>query len=318
MVPPIEELNALEQDAAAAALAPLFEGAPGFVARLVDNRPYGSYAELLDHALETALTMHEEEQVELLNAHPRIGALPATVSEQSFREQGYDRDAGTTESQQRLDRLNEAYEIRFGFRFVIHVAGRPRSQVAQIMESALLAERDVEKKRALGDVIAIARDRAARSPVGDDCIFCGIVAGEAPASFVHRDDQVSAFMDIQPATPGHLLVVPNAHIERVRDLPRPVGEQLFWIALQLARGLMRSRVGAAGGHPEGTNLFVADGEAAGQEVFHAHLHVVPRWTGDGFVVTAEAYDRPPPSRSELQAQAELVRSAAAVIDEGAG
>jgi 2-oxo-4-hydroxy-4-carboxy-5-ureidoimidazoline decarboxylase len=162
MLPPMEELNALDEPAAAGALAPLFEGAPRFVARLVGGRPYGSYRELLDRALDTALTMREEEQVELLDAHPRIGAPPATVSEQSFREQGYERDAGTTELQQRLDRLNAAYEDRFGFRFVIRVAGRPRSAIVPIIEERLATSRDEEKQRALRDVIAIARDRAAR------------------------------------------------------------------------------------------------------------------------------------------------------------
>jgi OHCU decarboxylase len=162
MLPPIEELNDLDDSSAATALAPLFEGAPRFVGRLVDDRPYGSYGELLDRALDTALTMREEDQVELLDAHPRIGAPPATISEQSFREQGYDRDAGTTESQQRLDRLNAAYEARFGFRFVTFVAGRSREDVAQVMESALSAEREAEKQRALGDVVAIARDRLSR------------------------------------------------------------------------------------------------------------------------------------------------------------
>jgi histidine triad (HIT) family protein len=154
--------------------------------------------------------------------------------------------------------------------------------------------------------------------MADECVFCHIVAGAAPASFVHRDEQVVAFMDIQPATPGHLLVMPIAHVENVRDVPAPVTGRLFSVALQLARGLMHSSLGATGGHPEGTNIWVADGVAAGQEIPHAHVHVVPRWTGDGFAVTAEAYDRSPPSRDELDAQAELVSSAVAANEEGAG
>ncbi len=104
--------------------------------------------------------MPEADQIELLNAHPRIGATPTSVSALSYREQGYDRDHDTAELQARLDRLNDQYETRFGFRFVIFVAGRPRSEIADIMQSRLDADRDEEKRRALTDVVAIARDRA--------------------------------------------------------------------------------------------------------------------------------------------------------------
>jgi 2-oxo-4-hydroxy-4-carboxy--5-ureidoimidazoline (OHCU) decarboxylase len=139
----------------------LFEGAPHFVERLT-AAPADSLEALLSRAERVALAMPEEEQVELLNAHPRIGAPPGSVSPMSFREQGYDRDPGTAELQTRLDRLNDAYEQRFGFRFVIFVAGRPRSEIARIMEAHLTAARDVELRRGLADVIAIARDRAAK------------------------------------------------------------------------------------------------------------------------------------------------------------
>jgi 2-oxo-4-hydroxy-4-carboxy-5-ureidoimidazoline decarboxylase len=143
----------------------LFEGAPRFVDRLA-GQPAGSLDDLLDRAKEIALTMPEDEQVELLGAHPRIGAAPAGISALSHREQGYDREHGTAELQARLDRLNDAYEQRFGFRFVIFVAGRSRSEIAQIMEDHLAADRDAELRRALSDVIAIARDRARRLEEG--------------------------------------------------------------------------------------------------------------------------------------------------------
>ena len=106
--------------------------------------------------------MPEAEQVELLNAHPRIGAAPGSVSALSYREQGYDRDPGTAELQARLDRLNDEYESRFGFRFVVFVAGRPRAAIADVMESHLDSDRQTEKERCLRDVVAIARDRAAK------------------------------------------------------------------------------------------------------------------------------------------------------------
>jgi OHCU decarboxylase len=162
MLPPVEELNALEQEATAAALMPLFEGAPRFVRRLARERPYDSYDALLDNALRVALAMPEEDQIELIDSHPRIGASPATMSALSRAEQANDGTRGSAELQARLDKLNEAYESRFGFRFVVFVAGRPRSAIVPIMERALSAERETEKRRALSDIIAIARDRAAR------------------------------------------------------------------------------------------------------------------------------------------------------------
>jgi 2-oxo-4-hydroxy-4-carboxy--5-ureidoimidazoline (OHCU) decarboxylase len=148
-------------EAAPDELALLFEGAPQFIARLQAVTAADESA-LLDAAREIALTMPEAEQIELLNAHPRIGAAPASVSALSYREQGYDRDPGTEELQARLDGLNIAYEERNGFRFVIFVNGRSRAEIADIMEGLLGAPRDQEKRRALEDVILIARSRLAR------------------------------------------------------------------------------------------------------------------------------------------------------------
>ena len=97
-------------DAFAAAVAPLFEGAPGYVRRLADARPFETEDGLFDAARGVAREMPEPEQVELLNAHPRIGADPATVSTQSRAEQGYDAEAGPDESwiADELAALNEA------------------------------------------------------------------------------------------------------------------------------------------------------------------------------------------------------------------
>ncbi|MBA3628035.1 MAG: 2-oxo-4-hydroxy-4-carboxy-5-ureidoimidazoline decarboxylase [Chloroflexi bacterium] len=186
-IPPIAELDALGATALAKALAPLFEGAPLFAARLGLDRPFGSYGALLERARVVALAMPEAEQIALLDAHPRIGAPPATVSPLSFREQGYDREtrdqpsdsvgdpaartdpaASAEEEPARqqlaieLERLNAAYESRFGFRFVIHVAGRSRADIARVMEELLSAEGQDEKRRALNDVVNIAQDRLVR------------------------------------------------------------------------------------------------------------------------------------------------------------
>jgi len=165
MLPMIEELNALEPRDFASALAGLFEGAPRFCARIADGRPYTDYAHLLERARSIAHEMPADEQIELIDSHPRIGADPRTVSAVSYREQGYDRDTSTAVLQRRLDELNAEYERRFGFRFLVYVAGRPRSEIANLMEGRMSASREQELERALSDVFEIARDRVARLAV---------------------------------------------------------------------------------------------------------------------------------------------------------
>lgn len=109
------------------------------------------------------------------------------------------------------------------------------------------------------------------------CVFCDIVSGQAPSSFVYQDEVAVAFMDIRPVTPGHLLVVPRDHATHLADLDPEVGAYVFRVGMRLAAALRRS-----GLRCEGVNLYLADGEAAGQEVWHVHLHVLPRFQGDGF------------------------------------
>ena len=141
-----------------ATLEMLFENAPHFVDRLAGG-DFASWEDVLTRGGELARTLPTDEQLELIDGHPRIGALPSSVSATSYREQGYDRDPATVELQTRLDALNRAYEQQFGFRYVVFVNGRSRGAVAGLMEEALSAERDVELDRALSDVFSIARHR---------------------------------------------------------------------------------------------------------------------------------------------------------------
>jgi 2-oxo-4-hydroxy-4-carboxy--5-ureidoimidazoline (OHCU) decarboxylase len=157
----VAKLDALPGDAFVAAAAPWFEGAPRFLARLAAARPFGNAETFFGRAEAIALAMPEEEQLELINAHPRLGAPPRTVSADSFREQGYDRE--TTEAIEELGRLNGEYEAQLGFRFCVFVAGRPRSALVPVLRGAIAADRDAEIRRALHDVVAIARDRFERS-----------------------------------------------------------------------------------------------------------------------------------------------------------
>lgn len=137
----------------------LFEGSPGFASRLAALRPFDSYVHLVRVAEGLASSLPKEDQLELIDGHPRIGAKASTVSDMSYREQGYDREPATARLQGRLDALNAEYEARFGFRFVVFVAGRPRHEIADLMESRMSAGREEELGRALSDVFAIARDR---------------------------------------------------------------------------------------------------------------------------------------------------------------
>lgn len=161
--PRIADLDVLPPEPAAHLLGPLFEDAPRFLARLVEQRPFGDDATLIAAAHELVRGIPEDEQLELLNAHPRIGADPASVSDLSHVEQGYSEDAPRQEPwiAEELDALNDAYERIFGFRFVVFVAGRPRSAIVPILETSLRDERVSELRRGLDDVIYIAADRLA-------------------------------------------------------------------------------------------------------------------------------------------------------------
>jgi 2-oxo-4-hydroxy-4-carboxy-5-ureidoimidazoline decarboxylase len=166
----LEALNAAPAAAFATALGPLFESAPRFLARLAAERPFRDWDALFESARAIAEVMPEDEQIELVNAHPRLGAPPASVSALSFREQGYDRGRGEQQPgaaaaadrlAAELDQLNEAYEARFGFRYCVFVAGRSRAELLPDMRVALEAARDAELRRALDAVIDIAAARRA-------------------------------------------------------------------------------------------------------------------------------------------------------------
>ena len=125
-------------------------------------RPFGSVEALFARAREIAHAMPLDEQLELIDAHPRLGAPPASVSALSFEEQGYGGE-GTERAPEaaELDRLNAAYEARFGFRYCVFVAGRSRAALLPGLIAALDADRDAEIARALDAVVDIARDRYA-------------------------------------------------------------------------------------------------------------------------------------------------------------
>ena len=128
------------------------------------------------------------------------------------------------------------------------------------------------------------------------CVFCQILAGQAAASFVAQTPTVAAFMDINPVTPGHLLVVAKDHFVGLDDTPPEVMVEIAQMGQRCAAALRKSQF-----RSEGINLFLADGAAAFQEVFHVHLHVIPRYRGDGFRIGVDRGSRP--NRGELDSAA---------------
>ncbi|HEV2672016.1 MAG TPA: 2-oxo-4-hydroxy-4-carboxy-5-ureidoimidazoline decarboxylase [Gemmatimonadales bacterium] len=140
----------------------LFEHAGPLIARLDAEQPLGSTRALLQRAREILAALPEAEQVAVINAHPRIGERPERVkaqSAQSFREQGYDRDATPPDVFLRLANLNEEYEQKFGFRFVVFVNRRPKEALITVLEARLRSTRDEERRTALREILAIAEDR---------------------------------------------------------------------------------------------------------------------------------------------------------------
>ena len=111
----------------------------------------------------------------------------------------------------------------------------------------------------------------------DPCTFCRILAGELPSSPVLKSDLVVAFLDIHPANPGHTLVLPRRHVDSFTDLSSSEVEQLALCGQRVAAALKRGFDSC-----EAVTFSLADGAAAGQDVPHTHLHVIPRRTGDGF------------------------------------
>jgi histidine triad (HIT) family protein len=108
----------------------------------------------------------------------------------------------------------------------------------------------------------------------NDCLFCGIVAGHVPSQTIDSDEKTVSFMDINPATPGHALVIPREHSENLLETEPDDLHATIDAAQRLARR-MKEALGA-----DGVNVLSASGSAAWQTVFHVHLHVIPRFTDD--------------------------------------
>ncbi len=110
----------------------------------------------------------------------------------------------------------------------------------------------------------------------ENCIFCKIISGEIPALKVYEGDHTLAFLDIKPNNPGHALVIPKDHFENIYTLP---DETLARMALSVKKVALAVKEAVSA---DGINISMNNEESAGQEIFHAHIHVIPRKEGDGF------------------------------------
>ena len=115
-----------------------------------------------------------------------------------------------------------------------------------------------------------------------DCIFCDIADGKAPASFICRDDITLAFMDISSLNNGQVVVIPRKHFVYLADMDEATGKHFFTTTTRVCQAIRKSGIPC-----DGINLFLADGEAAGQEIFHVHFLVIPRLKEDSMKITGK-------------------------------
>ena len=142
-----------------------------------------------------------------------------------------------------------------------------------------------------------------RTPAPVHCTFCDLIHGAAEVSVCYEDADAIAVMGIQPVNPGHVLVAPRRHYESLVDVPPQVALHLFRVAMQLAPVVRR----VAGS--EDMNIVVNSGPSAGQDVFHYHVHVIPRSASDGFEIPLPFAGSPMPDRTQLDATAARIIAA---------
>ncbi len=143
---------------------------------------------------------------------------------------------------------------------------------------------------------------ARNTPSSGHCIFCDLIRGAAEVSMVYEDAMAIAFLDIQPVNPGHVLVVPREHYETLQDIPRRVGAHLYEVAAKLIP-VVQAAAGASD-----MNIVVNSGTAAGQNVMHYHIHLIPRKHGDGFDVPLPFPGSDMPNRQQLDGMAARIGS----------
>ena len=135
----------------------------------------------------------------------------------------------------------------------------------------------------------------------DDCIFCKIAAGQIPSKTIYEDDSYRVILDLGPAARGHALILPKEHYADIYELPEEKAGEVFKLAKRMA-AQMKSTLGC-----DGFNVVQNNGEVAGQTVFHFHMHLIPRYDGDGQHI---AWKPGEPTQDELEETARIIRGEA--------
>ena len=130
------------------------------------------------------------------------------------------------------------------------------------------------------------------------CIFCKIVQNQIPASVVYEDERVLAFLDIKPLNEGHTLVIPKAHYENIFDIPSSLIKYVHGVTKQIAFAVKKTT------NADGISIIQQNGKAAGQDVFHLHVHIIPRYEGQKLPSFSELSEA---NREELNQTAAKIR-----------
>ena len=138
-----------------------------------------------------------------------------------------------------------------------------------------------------------------------NCPFCRMVRHELDAVLIHENDEILVIMDLYPATPGHVLVLPKEHIENIYVMPADLGSRIMATAIAVAKAIKQKL------SPEGLNLIQANGLAAGQTISHFHLHVVPRYNGDPISLRF-GHGNVPAKIDDLEKSASLISEALSI------
>ena len=122
--------------------------------------------------------------------------------------------------------------------------------------------------------------------MAEECLFCKIIAGELPSTPVYEDEEYKVILDVNPAARGHVIIIPKKHAANIFELEDEEAAKVFPIAKKIAAALRKTY------HCDGINILQNNGEAAGQTVFHLHVHVVPRYYGDDVNIMWEPGNTP--------------------------
>ncbi|VVC03377.1 HIT domain protein [Candidatus Bilamarchaeum dharawalense] len=139
-----------------------------------------------------------------------------------------------------------------------------------------------------------------------ECIFCMIIRGKRPCTKVYENDDMMAFMDNKPITNGHVLLIPKKHTELLTEMDDRLAGEMLIVAKKVGLAIKKSKLNC-----RGINYILADGAEAGQDIFHVHMHIIPRYRGDGFGLRM-------PQREDEETSEERLERIAVKIRKGAG